>query len=149
MVASSDALRLRAFGIEMSTAFHADYPIEHWFLKGKNDVRSSFALEFAATEFECQGLELDNVLMCWANDLCWDEPSMKWRPRKFIGEKWAHVQKAGNITYALNKYRVLLTRFRESMLIWIPPGKQEDATVKQEDFDSIANVLFDAGILPL
>jgi len=59
LVASSGALRLRAHGIEVSSAFRQGYPYEEWFLRGPDDVRSSSTLEVAATEFECQGLELD------------------------------------------------------------------------------------------
>ncbi len=31
----------------------------HWFLDGKEDIRSSYYLEDVATEFQVQGLELD------------------------------------------------------------------------------------------
>jgi len=62
-VASSEAKRLRAEGLELPPA-RAD-GVEHWFLNEKGDVRSSFQLEVAATEFQIQGLELDWICVCW------------------------------------------------------------------------------------
>ncbi len=59
LVASSGAKRLRPWGIEVSSGFTKSYPWEEWFLAPAGDIRSSRALEVAATEFQCQGLELD------------------------------------------------------------------------------------------
>ena len=64
LVASSGAARLRAEGLETSTAFHREYPYQYWFLNSPEDVRSSNQLEVLATEFEIQGLELDWVGLC-------------------------------------------------------------------------------------
>ena len=38
--------------------------VEHWFLQEKGDVRSSFQLEVAATEFQIQGLDFS---ICYLN----------------------------------------------------------------------------------
>ena len=40
----------------------------HWFLNDRDDTRSSFYLEDAATEFQVQGLELDWVCVTWDAD---------------------------------------------------------------------------------
>ena len=40
----------------------------HWFLDGKEDIRSSYYLEAVATEFHVQGLELDWVCVTWDAD---------------------------------------------------------------------------------
>ena len=40
----------------------------HWFLDGKEDVRSSYYLEDVATEFHVQGLELDWACVTWDAD---------------------------------------------------------------------------------
>jgi Uncharacterized conserved protein (DUF2075) len=58
LVGSSGAARLRAEGLEPGSAFHAEYPWEHWYLGEETDVRSSYRCEVFATEFEIQGLEL-------------------------------------------------------------------------------------------
>jgi hypothetical protein len=55
LVVSSQAQRLRPHAIDVRAKIN---PV-HWFLHGKDDVRSSFYLEDAATEFDVQGLELD------------------------------------------------------------------------------------------
>ncbi|MFH0929103.1 MAG: DNA/RNA helicase domain-containing protein, partial [Candidatus Aenigmatarchaeota archaeon] len=55
ILASSNAKRLRPFGIDVKNSISAS----NWFLDGKNDVRSSYYMEDVATEFEIQGLELD------------------------------------------------------------------------------------------
>ena len=54
MVASSKAQRLKPHAIDIRAAVN---PV-HWFLNEKEDTRSSYYLEDAATEFQVQGLEL-------------------------------------------------------------------------------------------
>src|SRR5205085_2687949 len=93
LVATSEDQRLRAYGIESSSAFRIGYPFEKWFLAPPNDIRSSFALEVAASEFECQGLELDWVGMCWGGDLVPNQPSSDWDYRKFRGANWQTVRR--------------------------------------------------------
>jgi hypothetical protein len=61
LVASSQAERLKPLAIDVKSSMD---PI-HWFLDGKDDVRSSYYLEDAATEFHIQGLELDWVCVTW------------------------------------------------------------------------------------
>ena len=57
LVASSKAQRLKPHAIDV----RIDVNPVHWFLNDKEDTRSSFYLEDAATEFQVQGLELDWV----------------------------------------------------------------------------------------
>jgi len=71
LAGSSGAARLRAEGLEPSSTFHAKYPWHHWYLAPRSDLRSSFACEVFATEFEIQGLELDWVGLCWGGDFIW------------------------------------------------------------------------------
>ena len=145
LVASSGAARLRAYGIEVSTAFRRGYPYDHWFLAGPEDVRSSFRLEVAATEFEVQGLELDWVGLCWGNDLHVG-PDNQWMFRRFAGTKWLAVRAEAKRQYMINKYRVLLTRARQGVVIWIPEGFQEDPTLEPESFSATYNYLRACGI---
>ena len=44
-----------------------------WFLNDKDDTRSSYYLEDAATEFQVQGLELDWTCVTWDADLRFHE----------------------------------------------------------------------------
>ncbi len=144
LVASSSSHRHRAYGLEMNTAFHQSYPLEAWFLKGAGDVRSSDAMEFAATEFECQGLELDWVGLCWAGDLT--KTQAGWNYRDFKSHRWQQIRKPDAQQYRVNKYRVLLTRARKGMIIWVPRGRPDDATLAPAAFDDTAAYLRACGL---
>lgn len=50
--------------------------------------------------------------------------------------------------YLLNSYRVLLTRSRQGMIIFVPKGvsAEEDATRDQEYYNEIYNYLISCGI---
>jgi hypothetical protein len=146
LVASSGARRLRAYGLEMSSPFRHGYPYEEWFLADHEDTRSSSQLEVAASQFECQGLELDWVGVCWGGDLTFDEKRHNWRYRRFIGARWQSIRQVVEQTYLLNRYRVLLTRAREGMVIWVPPGKTSDDTLDPALFDQTARLLLRAGV---
>jgi len=113
LLASSGSLRHRAYGLEMSPDFHRGYPIADWFLLPGSDVRSSHALEVAMTEFECQGLELDYVGLCWGDDLTIASEGTGWTMRAFKGTAWQDIRTPTKRQYLLNKYRVLLSRARE------------------------------------
>lgn len=144
-VATSQDRRLRAFGIERSTAFirSIDWPM--WFVHGRDDSRSSYSLEVAASEFECQGLELDWSLVCWGADLI--PINDKWKGRRFKGDKW---QTDKDSTMALNRYRVLLTRARKGMVIWVPDAStREILHVDNKLYDKVEDLLMSAGVQSL
>jgi len=145
LIATSEDQRLRAYGLERSSAFRLDYSFEKWFLMQPADVRSSHALEVAASEFECQGLELDWVGLCWGSDLTPCNPG-GWEYRKFRGSAWHQVRGDSERTYVRNRYRVLLTRARLGMVIWIPPGKGGDPTLDPVRFDRVRSLLEAAGV---
>ena len=146
LLASSGALRLRAYGIEVSSAFRRGYPYEDWFLGGSGEVRSSSMLEVAATEFECQGLELDWAGLCWAGDLTFDSHPGSWVARRFVGSRWQLVSKPAARQFILNKYRVLLTRARKGLVVWVPPGSTSDRTLDCSWMDSTAEFLMKCGV---
>ncbi|MFM7319528.1 MAG: DUF2075 domain-containing protein, partial [bacterium] len=64
LVASSKAQRLKPHAIDIRVEINPVY----WFLNPKTDVRSSYFLEDAATEFDVQGLELDWTCVTWDGD---------------------------------------------------------------------------------
>ncbi len=64
IVVLSQAQRLKPHAIDVKSPID---PI-HWFLDGKEDVRSSYYLEDVATEFHVQGLELDWSCVTWDAD---------------------------------------------------------------------------------
>ena len=122
IIASSGGIRLRPFGLNVKAKIKA--PI--WFLKHKDDIRSSCFLEEVATEFDIQGLELDWACIAWDGDLFYHEN--KWNYRKFTGTSWKNIIKPEIENYLINSYRVLLTRARQGMVIYIPYGNNEDIT---------------------
>lgn len=146
LIATSEDQRLRAHGIEVSSAFRSGYAYEKWFLAPPDDVRSSHLLEVAASEFECQGLELDWVGVCWGGDLTPNASLTDWEHRKFRGTRWMAVRQEIERGYARNRYRVLLTRARRGMVIWVPPGSQEDPTRDAKRFDRVYDALLEAGL---
>ncbi|MFV8322109.1 DUF2075 domain-containing protein [Flavobacterium sp. LS2R12] len=122
VVASSGGIRLRPFGLNVKAKI--DAPI--WFLNDKDDIRSSYFLEEVATEFDIQGLELDWTCIAWDGDLFYD--NNHWNYRKFKGTKWQNINSNDITNYLINSYRVLLTRARQGMVIYIPFGNNEDIT---------------------
>ncbi len=145
LVASSGARRLRVWGVDMQVRPE----VVHWFLGPPDDVRSSHYLELAASEFEIQGLELDHIGLCWGGDLTWDAKKNDWRHRRFRGTEWQQVRSIRDRQYLLNKYRVLMTRARESLVIWVPPGSSSDPTINDLYFDEVAHYLCACGISEL
>jgi hypothetical protein len=146
LVASSGGARLRPYGIEVSSGFRRGYPFDEWFLAQAGDVRSSYRLEVAATEFECQGLELDWVGVCWADDLCIDPSTRRWLCRRFTGASWKKVRQDQACHYLVNKYRVLLTRARQGMVVWVPSGDPHDPTRDPCLLDETVRYLRAAGV---
>lgn len=139
LVASSGARRLRPYGLDVK----ADSEPAEWFLNPPEDVRSSPFLELAATEFAVQGLELD-----WAG-VCWDADFRRrpggWEYKKFAGTRWTDRRNEADRRYTLNKYRVLLTRAREGMVIWVPPGSDEDETRRPAFYHGTTEYLLACG----
>jgi hypothetical protein len=148
LLASSGALRLRVDGVELSPSFRGGYSYEHWFLSGGGDIRSSSQLEVAATEFECQGLELDWVGVCWGGDFTVDGTGV-WQFRNLKGTKWQAVRATTKKEFMVNKYRVLLTRARSGLVVFVPKGDVTDSTNAPSCLDITANYLTTCGALPM
>ena len=140
VVASSGAIRLRPFGLNVKAKINA--PI--WFLNDKDDIRSSYFLEEVATEFDIQGLELDWTCVAWDGDLFYD--NSKWNYKKFKGTKWQNISSPDIINYLINSYRVLLTRARQGMIIYIPDGNPQDTTRPNYIYDGTFEFFKSIGI---
>ena len=140
LIASSGANRLRPYGIWMK--LKVDAPL--WFLNDKNDVRSAFYLEEAASEFDIQGLELDWTCVCWDADFRYDQS--QWKYFSFRGTKWQRVNSVERQLYLKNAYRVLLTRARQGMVIFVPQGDLSDPTREPQTYDEIYNYLCSCGL---
>lgn len=129
MVVSSNAYRLKPYAIDLRPEVD---PV-HWFLRDKDDVRSSYQLEDVATEFLVQGLELDWACLVWDADL--RMVGGDWQHWSFKGSKWQRARLAERQAYLINAYRVLLTRARQGMVIVVPEGDVNDATRIPDFYD--------------
>lgn len=138
LIASSQARRLAAEGlfVELKPS------IADWMLAPSTDIRSSNALEVVQNQFQVQGLELDFCVVCWDADL--RREGEKWTSFKLSGSKW---QKDALLEIAKNSYRVLLTRARKGMIIFVPEGdlSGEDNTRVQSFYDGIWDFLRKCG----
>lgn len=139
IVASSKAQRLKPYAIDVRS------PIDpvHWFLDGKEDVRSSYYLEDVATEFQVQGLELDWACVVWDGNFRYT--ARGWDHRVFKGKSWSQIKQTEQRAYLKNAYRVLLTRARQGMVIVVPHGDAEDCTRKKEYYDATFDYLSSIG----
>jgi hypothetical protein len=144
LLASAGGVRLRAWGLDTKELLDGA-GWANWFLRGPEDVRSSFSLEVPATSFDCQGLELDWAAVCWANDFSFAPEQRDWRIRAFSGNQWRTVKSPEKRIYITNGYRVLLTRARRGQIIWVPRPSADDAKLEPEYFDDTAKFLMDAG----
>ncbi|MCH5158736.1 MAG: DUF2075 domain-containing protein [Clostridiales bacterium] len=140
LLASSKALRLKAVGIFVKNELSAP----SYFLNDKDDVRSSYYLEDCATEFDVQGLELDWSIVAWDADFRYN--GHDWTYNNFNGSKWNHINDETNKLYLKNAYRVLLTRARQGMIIYIPEGNGADFTRVPSFYDYTYNLLKNIGI---
>jgi len=121
LLASSKFRKLTEYGVDVARSdfwYYGD-----WYESPPTHPKSSCRLQMAVSEFGCQGLELDMPLICWGPDLVWD------------GNKWeAKVRKSKRVhdpqKLRLNSYRVLLTRGRDGVVVWVPssPGPAMNPT---------------------
>jgi hypothetical protein len=140
LVASSGARRLKALGVHVKN----EIDVANWFLNPKYDVRSSYFLEDVATEFDVQGLELDWVCLAWGENFYYQDN--QWHYQSFKGCKWQNINKEEDKQFTKNAYRVLLTRARQGMVIWIPEGSESDNTRQKEFYDGTYQYLKSIGI---
>ena len=140
LVASSGARRLKALGVHVKN----EIDVANWFLNPKYDVRSSYFLEDVATEFDVQGLELDWVCLAWGENFYYQDN--QWCYQSFKGYKWQNINKEEDKQFTQNAYRVLLTRARQGMVIWIPEGSESDNTRQKKFYDGTYQYLKSIGI---
>lgn len=143
MMATSAAERLRTRGIWAAN----DIKPVKWFLEGKDDVDSSFYLEITATEFAVQGLEIDYGIVAWDGDMRYCDGEFIYK--RFTRNMWCNVNKEERRRYMKNAYRVLLTRSRQGMVIYVPEGNVNDVTTAPELYDGTYEYLKSIGILEL
>ena len=139
VLACSSAQRLKPEGIYVPT----NIDVKNWFLAPSDDLRSSNMMEVVASEFKVQGLEIDWAVVCWDADLRRNMDSSDWAYYNFRGTKWVKRNQFEQQRYLLNSYRVLLTRARQGMIIFVPKGvdAEEDPTRNHDYYDLIFDYL--------
>jgi len=144
VIACSSAQRLKPEGIYVPK----DIDVKKWFLAPTEDLRSSNMMEVVASEFKVQGLEIDWAVVCWDADLRRSNKRNEWDYYNFRGTEWLHRRNEDQKRYLLNAYRVLLTRARQGMVIFVSEGtnKDEDKTRNSQFYDDIYEYLLSCGI---
>ncbi len=120
--------------------------IATWMLAPSSDVRSSNALETVQNQYQIQGLELDYSIVCWDVDL--RRENNMWASYKLSGSDW---NKDPLIEVAKNGYRVILTRARKGMVIFVPSGdlSGQDPTRGVDFYNGVWNFLITCGATAL
>lgn len=144
LLASSNGLRLKPEGIFVKNNISN---IANWFLNSKKDVRSCYALEDVVTEFDIQGLELDYSIVAWDADYRFD--GSRWNYYNFKGDRWNNVNSPEKQLYLKNTYRVLLTRARQGIAIFVPSGSIDDTTRMPLYYDKLYDYLKEIGLLEI
>jgi len=144
VLACSSAQRLKPEGIYVPT----EIDVKNWFLAPSDDLRSSNMLEVVASEFKIQGLEIDWAIVCWDADLRRNQSGTDWEHYAFRGTRWNRRNKPEQKRYLVNSYRVLLTRARQGMIIFVPVGvdPEEDPTRDYAYYDRVYQYLKSCGI---
>lgn len=150
MLISHTAKRLRHYGM---FSLGQDFDQIGWFLDGKDSIESSYALEVAASEFKVQGLEIDYAIVGWDGDFMYDPTVGEFVCQNFrvSDGRWTNVDGANAETkrrYLTNSYRVILTRARQGMVIFVPTGDVtgHDQTVPTSVYNSTYDFLKSVGI---
>jgi hypothetical protein len=98
------------------------------------------------------GLELDWIGLCWGGDLIWSAAKEHWQPRKFRNagiSGWTEMRIPAQREYRRNAYRVLLTRARQGLIIFVPLGAEGDLTRRTQEFEETATFLLACGVKPI
>jgi hypothetical protein len=143
LLASPNALRLKPHGVFVKAAIEPT----KWLLSPAENIRSSNALEGAATEFDVQGLEIDWACVCWDANLRLE--SAGWKPYRFKGSEWQSVNDASRVQFVLDSYRVLLTRARQGLVVFVPPGDSQDKTRAPNYYDGVYHFFLRCGFVEI
>ena len=141
LLASSKAHKLTKYDIDPGYPAREEVDIARWFNDGLENrdtdgldrLVAGSHMQTVISEFECQGLELDLPIVCWGDDFWWS--ARKWcskPPWQKPQTQAKRPQMRDPHGLRTNVYRVLLTRGREGMVIFVPPEPSEkmDATAK-------------------
>lgn len=94
-------------------------------------------------------MEIDYGIVAWDADLRYTAGRFEYY--RFRGSNWNHINIVQRQKYLKNAYRVLLTRSRQGLVIYVPTGvdPREDPTRDARIYDSIMGYLISCGIREL
>ncbi|MDP6413264.1 MAG: DUF2075 domain-containing protein [Arenicellales bacterium] len=139
LLASSRDRDLPSFGIRNDWQSTRRVSPGPWFTEGEEEPGSCRHLTATITEFQCQGLELEMALVAWGTDLIREGDS--WTTRRARGyAPRGRTRPLDPYQMRINAYRVLLTRGRDGMVVFVPPLPLLDETY---------SFLVAAGFVPL
>jgi len=125
IVASSKDKLLVNFGVLNDFQSTKRVPMGPWYGDDASSPLSCRQLATCVTEFGAQGLELDAALLAWGSDL------------RLVNGRWSNAEAGGYRRPALirdafqlrqNAYRVLLTRARDAVVVFVPGSSELDET---------------------
>ncbi len=134
LLASSQAKILTRYGVDNGWMATSRMNIAAWFNAPADDPASCCALTKVATEFGCQGLELDLPIVCWGEDVTWTGTAWVYRPVR------RRYRQDDPVRILENVYRVLLTRGRDGLVVFLPDAGELDLT---------EHALLAAGVQPM
>ncbi len=124
----------RRYGVDNHFMAMKQMKVGRWFNATPDDPLSCCSLQLPATEFQVQGLELDLPILCWGEDFLWDGENWQLRPAH------AKFRQTHPDELLRNAYRVLLTRGRDGLIVFVPA---------ESEFDLTEVALLAAGVRPL
>jgi hypothetical protein len=126
LVASSRDKLLSEFGVPNLFLQYNRVRVGEWFADGDDATGSCRHLRTCLTEFQCQGLELDMVLLAWGTDFI--RVNGQWSSKLARSFERGPVQPRNAHALRTNSYRVLLTRGRDGAVVFLPPVPLLDET---------------------
>jgi hypothetical protein len=114
LLASSKAKNLPNYGVHNEYHFTRRVRVGPWYNDPPDSDFSCCRLHDVVTEFGAQGLELDFPLVCWGEDLRWNDNRWQSPPQPRSKARNPHQLR-------VNSYRVLLTRGRDGFGVFVPP----------------------------
>lgn len=113
LICSAKAKNLVQYDIKNDFYSMQRLTIGPWFNDPPESEKSCCVFNLPTTEFQCQGLELDLPIICWGDDFYREGNDWKNKGR-------VRYKSKDPFQVTLNCYRVLLTRGRDGMVIFVP-----------------------------
>ena len=133
----------------LSGKYQPFYPIKNIFIDkwmlDESGFDSSNTMRYAATEFNIQGLEIDWSLLGWDMDMYYSDG--KWHEQRMLSSKFFVESTEIQKKHIINAYRVLLSRARKGLIIYVPRKKDvHDIYNVVQYYDSTYEYLKSCGI---